>query len=147
MEKINKILKSKKHLSLDSCIFIYHFEGKDGYLKKTFEIFNSIEQGKNTAICSTLIFSEILTLPFRLNKIKEAKEYEFLINTFPNLKLISLDSEISVLSAKIRAKYDITTPDSIHIATALQQKIDLFITNDFKLKKIDSLEIVCLDEL
>ncbi len=147
MEKIESILKHYAQTAIDTCMFIYQFEGKNKFSNLTYKIFSKIESGKIAAYCSTLILTEILTLPYRLGKLKEAVEYELLIKTFPNLSITPVNDEIAVNSAIIRAKYNLNTADSIHISTALFNKCPIFITNDFKLKDINEIKIICLEEL
>ena len=147
MKDLKKLLFHHNNISLDSCVFIYHFEGSGKYSKITFNLFKSIENGNTTANCSTLVLSEVLVLPYKLGKYDIAKEYEFLIKTFPNINLIPVSSDIAARSAIIRSKYNLPTPDSIHLANALTARCSLFITNDSKLKKIDDIEVICLEEL
>ena len=147
MEKVESILRHYAQVAIDTCMFIYHFEGKNKFSNLTYKIFSKIESGKISAYCSNLILTEILTLPYKSGKLKEALEYELLIKTFPNLSLTPVYNEIAVSSAIIRAKYNLNTADSIHISTALFNKCPIFITNDFKLKDIDEIKIICLEEL
>lgn len=147
LEKIENILKLYNKAAIDTCIFIYHFEGKNKFSDITYKIFSKIETGKISAYCSTLVLTEILTLPYKSGKIKEALEYELLIKTFPNLYITPVYDEIAVSSAIIRAKHNLNTADSIHISTALFNDCPIFITNDFKLKDIDQVKIICLEEL
>ena len=147
MKGVKKLLSNHKNISLDSCIFIYHFEGSSKYCELTFDLFKDIEDGNTIASCSTLVLTEVLVLPCKLGRHDVAKEYEFLIKTFPNINLIPVSSDIAAKSAKIRSKYNIPTPDSIHLANALTVNCSLFVTNDSRLKKIDDIDIICLEEL
>lgn len=128
-------------------MFIYHFEGSSKYSQLTFDLFRNIEDGNSTAKCSALVLSEVLVLPYRMGRYDAAREYEFLIKTFPNIDLIPVNSDIAAKSAKIRSKYNIPTPDSIHLANALAANCSLFITNDSGLKKINDIDVICLEEL
>ena len=147
LEKFENILKKYNKAAIDTCIFIYHFEGKNKFSNVAYKIFSNIEKGKISAYCSTLTLTEILTLPYKAGKIKEAMEYELLIKTFPNLYITPVVDEIAVNSAILRAKYNLNTADSIHISTALFNDCPVFITNDFKLKDINQVKIICLEEL
>ena len=147
MKDIKKLLVHHNNISLDSCVFIYHFEGSGKYNRLTIDLFKSIENGSTIVNCSTLVLSEVLVLPYKLGKYDAAKEYEFLIKTFPNVNLNPVSSDIAARSAIIRSKYNLPAPDSIHLANALTSGCSLFITNDSKLKKIDEIKVICLEEL
>jgi len=54
--------------------------------------------------------------------------------------------EISELSAKLRAKYTIKTPDAIQIATGLLYGANQFLTNDPYLRKISDMKMLVLDD-
>ncbi len=147
MINIKELLSHHSNISLDSCVFIYHFEGSSKYSSLTFDIFKYIEDAKTVANCSTLILAEILALPYRLGDSDIAREYELLIKTFPNINLIPVSSEVAVGTAVVRSKYNLPTPDSIHIANALAAGSSLFITNDLKIKKVEGIDIIILEEL
>jgi len=63
-------------------------------------------------------------------------------STFPNLLVKHINNNICIIAAEMRAKYGFKTPDSIFIATAIEENTDVFITNDIRLKKL--VEINCI---
>lgn len=72
-------------------------------------------------------------------------EIEFL--SMPSLTLEKVDLETAREAAKIRRKYKFRLADSVQIATALQAKVQTFITNDRRLKPFRELPITLLTEL
>jgi predicted nucleic acid-binding protein len=50
-------------------------------------------------------------------------------------------------AARLRASYNIRTPDAIQIGTALNSKASHFLTNDVNLPNIESIKILFLDSL
>lgn len=74
-------------------------------------------------------------------------KYKVLLATFPNLIIKEVDKDIATLAAKLRAKYKIKTPDAIFIATGIAEKAQIFITNDTRLKIVNEISIIILDEL
>jgi len=50
-------------------------------------------------------------------------------------------------AAQIRADHNLRTPDAIHAATALAAGVTGFITNDPVFRRIESLEVLVLDDL
>jgi predicted nucleic acid-binding protein len=49
-----------------------------------------------------------------------------------------LSADIANQSARLRARYNLRTPDAIHLATALAANADVFITNDRDLIRVES---------
>lgn len=54
--------------------------------------------------------------------------------------------EVSELSAKLRAKYNIKTPDAVQIATGVLYGASVFVTNDPALEKVSEIKVVVLDD-
>jgi predicted nucleic acid-binding protein len=50
-------------------------------------------------------------------------------------------------AASIRARYRLRTPDAIHLATAILEGVDVFLTNDRDLLQVREVPILLIDEL
>ncbi|MDY0201998.1 MAG: hypothetical protein RBR40_13535 [Tenuifilaceae bacterium] len=46
----------------------------------------------------------------------------------------------------LRAKYALKTPDAIQLASALISLSDFFLTNDLRLKNVNEIEVITLDD-
>ena len=46
----------------------------------------------------------------------------------------------------LRAQYNIRIPDALQIATALESGATVFVTNDRRLKKVQDLHVIVLQE-
>ena len=144
MEELN--LKGKT-IGLDTMVFIYHFEENRVYSPLTFSIFESLEKGNFNGITSILTLLEILVKPKRENNLILTERYKILFETFPNLQVKTLDENIADIASSLRANYNINTPDAIQVATSLEAKADIFITNDKTLKKIIEIKVMLLSEM
>jgi predicted nucleic acid-binding protein len=60
---------------------------------------------------------------------------------------MEVSSTIAEQAARLRAVYDIRTPDAIQISAALNAGATHFLTNDIRLPKIADLRILSLDSL
>lgn len=141
-EKIGKNLKSI--IALDTNVFIYFFEKNNRFFPKIEKIFQSIEDGKCRGISSIITLIEILTLPKKKNDYLLVKEYSEILRHFPNFKFLEVDWEIANLASSLRAKYNLTTPDAIQIATALYYRADYFLTADKIFRKIKEVKVLFL---
>ena len=144
MEELN--LKGKI-IGLDTMVFIYHFEENQVYSPLTFSVFESLEKGNFNGITSILTLLEILVKPKKENNLLLTERYKILFETFPNLQVKTLNENIADIASSLRANYNINTPDAIQIATSLEAKVDIFITNDTTLKKISEIKVLLLSEM
>lgn len=131
-------------VAIDTSLFIYLFEENPEYLEKSSKVFRAIEQGRHKGIFSVIGMIEILTGPKKKGQPGIAAEYEYRLRNFPNLSIFGINERIVWLASDLRAKYGITTPDAIHIATAIDAGAEKFITNDKVLKKIKEIKIETL---
>lgn len=90
---------------------------------------------------------EVLVKPFEKNAVEIAQKYKNLILNSNNLYVIEITEIVIEEASKLRAKYKIKTPDAIQIAAAILYNVDLIISNDKELEKINEVKIVSLDNL
>ena len=147
METGISAIQDSKIIALDTMVFIYHLENNPIYKKTTTNILRTIEFGQKQGVTSTITLLELLVKPMQMNNQAIVENYTFALTTFPNLRLCELSTEIAVKAAELRAKYQISTPDAIQIATAIIEESDNFITNDQSLTRIDEVSIIPLDQL
>ncbi len=62
------------------------------------------------------------------------------MSNYPNLSIVDVDYKIADIASRLRANYNIKTPDAIILATGISMNVDYFITNDIKLKSVCSQE-------
>jgi len=136
-----------KVVGLDTMVFIYHFEENQVYSPLTFSIFESLEKGNFNGVTSILTLLEILVKPKKENSLLLTERYKLLFETFPNLQMKEINENIADIASDLRANYNINTPDATQIATSLEAKADIFITNDATLKKISEIKILLLSEM
>jgi len=138
----DKFLKEHRNVFIDTNLFIYFVEKHPRYYTACSQIFKDIEAGHIKASTSTLSLLEILVQPYRQNKDDLILKFYALLTTYPNLTWIPLTLEIADLAARLRAEYNLKTPDSIQAASAIISGSSGFICNDSVFKKIK--EINCL---
>ncbi len=146
-DKIKKLLKGHEIAGLDTMTFIYSMEAGKLYTPLLKSIFYYIEGGFAKGITSIITLLEILVKPIKDQNIKAIKDYKFLLNNFPNLKMVNIDPEIAEKGAELRARYGIRIPDALQIASAIENHATIFISNDNKLKKVKEIEVAVLKEI
>lgn len=141
---MNRNRKTKTIIALDTNIFIYQFEENKKFFPFTNKIFQNIESGKYYAVSSIITMLEILTLPKKQKDYLLVKEYSEVLSDFPHLKFIDVNWRITDLASSIRAKYNLTSPDAIQVATAIDNNAAYFYTADKIFQKIKEIKVKLL---
>ncbi len=133
-------------VGIDTSPFIYHFELHPTYSSVTNELFGAVEDGRVKAVTSIITLMEILVKPKSMMSEQVVKEYEFVLETFPNLSLAVVDRNVAEAAAELKAKYQLRTPDALQIGTAKIHNAEAFVTNDEKLRKVRAVNILLLKD-
>jgi predicted nucleic acid-binding protein len=128
-------------IALDTVSFIYFLERHPTYYRPAKDLFERIEKGKIEAVASTLVLTELLVPAFREEDSSSAHEVFRLLAHFPHLKLIEVTANIAFEASRLRAESSLRTPDALHLATALMQKVDWFVTNDKAFTRLHNLPL------
>ncbi len=142
-------LKDLRSICIDSSVLIYHLEIIKPYDILTKVLIEKIARGKIFCNISALTITELLAKPYKLKDQNQISAFERFISSLPNSKIQPIDYNIAKLAASLRGDYNLRTPDSIILSTALITRSDAFITNDISLRKLNikDLKILILDEL
>ena len=133
-------------ICIDTAPFIYFIEKNPKYLGLLRPFFAEINAGKIDALTSTITLLEVLVLPFKTKNESLAEKYRDILLYAEGLTTFEIFHEVSELSAKLRAKYSIRTPDAIQIAVGIIYGADAFLTNDSGLKKVKDIRVVILED-
>jgi predicted nucleic acid-binding protein len=119
----------------DTMLFAYMIEDHPQFAPKVDRILRHMLKRKDVLCTSTFAFAEVLTGPV---KEKETDLERDTRNYFRSdqVRLLPFTVETAELFAQIRARHSLSAADSIHLATAAQAQVDLFITNDKRLHKL-----------
>jgi len=145
--KIKELFKGHQVVGLDTMPFIYSMEARKPYIPFLRSIFYYIEKGLAKGVTSIITLIEVLVKPIKDQNMKAIRNYKFLLNNFPNLKMVKIDSKVAEKGAELRARYGIRIPDALQVASAIGNQATIFLSNDHKLKKIKEIEIVVLKEI
>lgn len=144
MELGNKLLG--KVVGVDTSIFIYFIEKNPQYFSSVKHFFKTNQDGKFKIVTSSLTLMELLVQPFKLARFDLIEEYKRIFEESDFMEMINLTPEISEVSAKLRSKSGIRTPDAIQIGTAIHSNAEYFLTNDMRLKTITDISIIVLND-
>lgn len=95
---------------------------------------------------SVITLTEVLVHPKLDRKVVLENEYRDLLQNSRNFELVPIDAEIAERASTLRIRHNLRTPDALQIAAVLSVGCEAFVTNDKKLKHVDDLEVILLDD-
>ncbi len=147
MERLIERLATHTILGLDTLVFIYHLEMHPTYLQLTQDILNGIQAGRWRAVTGVITIMELTVPAWRLGREAVAREYEALLEHFPNLALVDVTRDVARHAAILRARFNIRPPDALQVAASLEGKATAFLTNDRSLVRLQPVvDVVILDD-
>jgi predicted nucleic acid-binding protein len=133
-------------ITIDTNIFINVKEEEELFFDYSSRILNAIEEGQLKGVISIITIAELCVGYYNINKPKEKDEYISNIYSQDKYTIVKLDRVLADQSAKIRSETNLRLPDSIIVATSLQEKAFFLISNDEKFDRAKDLIKVCTSE-
>lgn len=127
-----------RKIYIDTNLYIAFFEGKSGVSERVEKLLIDPDV---EIIASPLVHMELLVAPLREKHQQLTNIYQNLEKYINNFRYVDFSLKISQTAAVLRAKYGLTTPDCIHLATAIEEKADIFYTADKGIKKVKEVKI------
>lgn len=136
-----------KTVAVDSMCFIYYFEASPKYGRLVQKIFSLVAGGRISAYTSVISVAETISVSLLPVKPEVRVYYKERFLEMKNLKLIDVDLDIAEQAAAIRSNYKLKLGDAIQVATAFNNNVDLFITNDKQFRQVREIKVMILDDL
>lgn len=127
-------------------LFVYHFEGSEEFGPAAGRILKAAEEGRIHLVSSILSLLEVLVVPKRFRNQELCRLYREFFESFPNLRVLPIDSEVAEIASDLRAEHGLRTPDSLHMATAIRAGADAFVSQDLRLRKVRTIPFLALSE-
>lgn len=124
-------------LYLDTAPVVYMVEQVPGF---SMLVRKHTEQSDVDLIISELTRMECRVKPISENRDVLLQEYDTFFDS-AICDIVGLSRQVMDQATHLRAQYKIKTPDAIHIAAAIISNCDVFLTNDYRLPKIEDIEI------
>lgn len=144
---ISDALGGIRRLYTETAPLIYYVEENPSYLAKMNAIIDAIEGNPIEAISSVITLTEVLTHPLRHGHTRLVQEYRDILLNSKEFHLLPITPRIAESAADLRARYNLRTPDALHVAASIDARCDAFLTNDAGVKRITEIVVLVLDEL
>jgi predicted nucleic acid-binding protein len=136
-----------KTVGLDTAPIIYFIERNPLYVDMRRSFFQAVQKNECAVVTSTITLLETLVVLLRHGNINLAQQYRDILLRTKGHTTISLFPNIAEEAARLRASHNISTPDSIQMATAVFGGASFFLTNDTHLPSLPNLKTLVLEEL
>ena len=126
----------KSRVYWDTMLFVYWLEKHSAYVDSMKRILTRMDARGDQLCSSAFGLGELLTGAMRRDDRTLAEAIRRAIRP-PHVELLPFDAAAAERYAEIRARKRISPPDAIHLACAAAAGVDLFLTNDAKLTRLD----------
>jgi predicted nucleic acid-binding protein len=119
----------------DTNVFIYMFEGLEPNRSRTLAIRKRMLDRGDRAVTSAMTLGEVLVRPTKLGQTSLIEQYDRAIRS--TTQVVSFDASVAWRYASLRATHKLRNADAIQLACAAHFGVDLFVTNDADLHKLN----------
>ncbi len=145
--KIADALKGVQRLYIETAPLIYYVEEHPTYLVRMDAVIDTVENQPIQAYSSVITLAEVLIQPMRTGDKTLEQEYRDILVNSGGYQLVPITIPVAESAADLRARYNLRTPDALHVGSALRAGCDAFLTNDTGIKRVTELTVLVLDEL
>jgi len=145
MEWVNSL--KGKVVGLDTAPIIYFIERHPLYVDMMRSFFQAVQRDECAVVTSTMTLLETLVMPLKQGNIDLAYQYRNILFKTKGHTTFWLSPPIAEEAARLRASYNIRTPDAIQMATAIFGGASFFLTNDIHLPSLPNLKTLVLEDL
>jgi predicted nucleic acid-binding protein len=119
----------------DTNVFIYLFEDYEPFSSMVDACWKRMMQRGDQLVTSAMTLGELLVKPSKLGHASLVEQYDRAIRS--RAQVVHFDTSVAWRYATLRATHNIRNPDAIQLACASHFGVDLFITNDKQLHKLN----------
>jgi uncharacterized protein len=113
----------------DTMLFIYWLEDHPVYAPQVQAVHELMSKRRDRLCTSVFAVGEVLLGPYKRRQTELAETIGQYFNS-PHVELLSFDIRTAGRYAQIRAGYPVSPADAIHLASAAEAGVDLFVSND-----------------
>ncbi len=119
----------------DTNLFIYLFEDYEPFSSMVDACWRRMAHRGDRLVTSAMTLGELLVKPTKLGAASLIEQYDRTIRS--RAQVVSFDTSVAWRYASLRATHKLRSADAIQLACAAHYGVDLFITNDAHLHKLD----------
>jgi predicted nucleic acid-binding protein len=136
-----------KTVYLDTAPLVYYIEKNSLLFNSAEKLFSAHLNGEFLFLTSVLTLSEVLAQPAEKRRDDLRNQYELILTSSPNLTLLEVGVHEARIAASLKAQFKLGLPDALHLATAIENNADYFLTNDKRIPKTVPIELILLSDV
>jgi len=130
-------------LYLDSAPIIYFIEGSPALREAVSARLAGTRNGPDIAVVSHLGRMECRVKPLREDNRPNLERYDRFFAA-EGVELVDTDAPVWDMATELRARHGLRVPDALHLACAIVNRCDRFLTNDHRLDRIQEVPVEIL---
>lgn len=119
----------------DTNVFVYLFEDYEPFSSTVDAIWRKMVLRRDQLVTSAMTLGELLMKPTKLGQASVVQEYDRAIRS--RAQVVTFDASVAWRYASLRATHKLRNADAIQLACAAHFGVDLFITNDKNLHRLN----------
>jgi predicted nucleic acid-binding protein len=132
---------------VETSAVIYFVERIEPYRTASLPLWDALHAGTLQVVTSDLTLLEVLVKPLRDGKPALATLYRNVLLGTSGFTCTPISRAILEEAARIRASYNLKTPDAVHAASGLAAGCTLFVTNDSVFRRVPGLNVAVLADV
>jgi len=138
-------LGRSQQMFVDTAPIIYFVEKHPRYFAIVSAVLDRVDDDQLTPVVSPITLAECLVYPYRMGHSDAVRMFKALLTR--RMRFVPIEESIASQAAELRARHNLSLPDALQCAVALDTGCDAFLTNDIALKRVTKLNVVVLDDL
>ncbi len=115
---------------VDANVFLNVKNKEEPFYSYSEQLLNSIDEGRNRAVLSTIIIAEICCGFYLTGESRDKDDFILHISSSQNYRVIDVNTLIADQAAYVRSTTGMKLPDAIIVATGIVGKARGVVTND-----------------
>lgn len=133
-----------KRVYFDTNIFIYILENHSEFGETCLSVVQSGADKELDGYSGDLVLAELLVKPLKDNNARAVKAVKDLFTEETRIELLPHTRSAFITAAHLRANHKIKLPDALHLATAIENHIEIFLTNDRDIPRVPEITVMTL---
>ncbi len=126
-------MNQAERVYVDANIFIFALEAEPHFGPAASALLRSVDAGRVTAVTSELTLAEVLVKPLELGRTVLAEQFMTVVSR-SRLELHPVSRAILMRSAEIRAARGGRLADTVHLATAIETRCSVVVSEDLRMR-------------
>ncbi len=127
---------------VDSAPIIYYLENHSRFADRFAPFFEAAENGQLEIAISAITLAEVLAGPLQHGNELLAAQYERVLTSATGWRVVSINQQVAVQAARLRAVYNLRLPDAIQIASAVVVGAHALVTHDKAFARIREIQVI-----